>query len=186
MLSCLTASSDFKIFPLQILALNHIRSFQVSVTPKLLTEAKVSPLLFIFLHMPGCKPQCHCLSALCWKLVCSCLSTTDFWEVLLSRIQAPFHKAWLAFPVLWHTTLPLAVLKTQCVWMCLQSKLWEIHYHLPFCWQLLSVTVFLFTSVTTTKALHSIGIRENTHWNQSEGPFSCHLADFLNQFHIES
>lgn len=36
------------------------------------------------------------------------------------------------------------------------------------------------------KALHRIGISENTHWNQSKGPFSFHLANFLNQFHIES
>lgn len=119
-------------------------------------------------------PQCHRLSTLCWKLVCSCLSTTDFPEVLLSRIQAPFHKAGL-----WHTTLPLAILKTWCVWMCLQSKLWELHYHLLFCWQLLSVSCFFFTSAVMMKAFHSIGISANTHWNQSKGLFSCQLAIFF-------
>lgn len=32
------------------------------------------------------------------------------------------------------------------------------------------------------KALHSIGISENTHWNQSKGLFSCHLAILKNNF----
>lgn len=36
------------------------------------------------------------------------------------------------------------------------------------------------------KALHSTGISENTRWNQSKGLFSSHLADFLDQFHIDS